>query len=555
VSSILFATEPAAPANPAALGVGAIALVLAITVLLAWLAFLFVNSRRRRTAELEETPQNLSPYLSDDELENRRSTTVLRSAVVAAALLAIVMTWYAANEPARQAKASQGVADEAVARGEELYHRFGCVGCHGPDAGGGAAPFTEARSNVDTAWVVPSLNDVFSRYDDSEVRFWITYGRAGTPMPANGLEGGGAMTFQEIDDVMAYLKSIQLPQKDILAKRGPAVDAALARIENGADITAGFLAVQEAKIAEVNLAPAKLDATDGMDTRIEELLTGPGTCTPESAKALKAICDQPGADTDRDGLTDAAESELTDLAAVALANLEVLNTSKSRDTREPVFDPNPVYDKRFDPTNPYTNTTAAGEPLADLDTALQVLEGVKTDLLLVRVTAERQDAFLGSLEEGLGFLQRAAERQPWAVDVTAVADAMTTQQAADIEALRAAGVAEDAIPAPRTVSMDDARRAVSLFNGYCARCHTGGWSAGPPFEQGAGSGAWGPAIRGGRAVVQFPKWTDQVDFVIKGTQQGVHYGINGLGSGRMPGFGMVLSREDIELIVMYERSL
>jgi hypothetical protein len=31
--------------------------------------------------------------------------------------------------------------------------------------------------------------------------------------------------------------------------------------------------------------------------------------------------------------------------------------------------------------------------------------------------------------------------------------------------------------------------------------------------------------------------------------------VNGLGSGRMPGFGASLSRADIELIALYERTM
>ena len=48
---------------------------------------------------------------------------------------------------------------------------------------------------------------------------------------------------------------------------------------------------------------------------------------------------------------------------------------------------------------------------------------------------------------------------------------------------------------------------------------------------------------------------DQVKFVIEGSENGKGYGVNGLGSGRMPSFGRILSQHQIELIVMYERTL
>ncbi len=51
-------------------------------------------------------------------------------------------------------------------------------------------------------------------------------------MPANGLDGGGAMTVQEIDQVIAYLHSIQLDQADAVAKVDDIVQNALTRIDN-----------------------------------------------------------------------------------------------------------------------------------------------------------------------------------------------------------------------------------------------------------------------------------------------------------------------------------
>ena len=43
------------------------------------------------------------------------------------------------------------------------------------------------------------------------------------------------------------------------------------------------------------------------------------------------------------------------------------------------------------------------------------------------------------------------------------------------------------------------------------------------------------------------------EFIAVGSTSGEGYGVNGVGSGRMPGFGMVLSAEDLDLIVRYLR--
>ena len=99
----------------------------------------------------------------------------------------------------------------------------------------------------------------------------------------------------------------------------------------------------------------------------------------------------------------------------------------------------------------------------------------------------------------------------------------------------------------------DASRAVGLFNAYCARCHTAGYSAGPAFQQSQASGALGPSLRDGRALTQFLTAQDLYDFLAVGSIDGVGYGVNGVGSGRMPGFGMVLSQDDLQLIVDYLR--
>lgn len=87
----------------------------------------------------------------------------------------------------------------------------------------------------------------------------------------------------------------------------------------------------------------------------------------------------------------------------------------------------------------------------------------------------------------------------------------------------------------------------------CARCHTKGWSYGDP--QVTGGGALGPNLTGGSAVRQFPDAEDLVNFLKVGSQYGVRYGEQGQGSGKMPGFGAVLTDGQIRAITEYVRSL
>jgi mono/diheme cytochrome c family protein len=537
----VFATaEGTTPVDSAGgLGIGAIALLLAVALLLVWMGFLFVNSRRSRAASREAAPPNMSPHVSDDELENTKLTKVLRAALFGAALLAIVLPWYAFNEPDRQAQATDTIAEEDAEAGSHWYSidGFQCVNCHGPDAVGGAAAYKEERSGVDISWTAPSLNDVLYRYDEQEVAYWVVYGRSNSPMPALGLAGGGAMSDQEVQQTIDYLRSIQLSQADAFAKAVPSAEAAISRIEGGELATQNLIARQEALIEETTAAASKVAIVGTYPEDVKDLFQGPGTCTDESAALVGAPCDEPGLDSDRDGLSDATERSLTVIAGISGDTITVLTSTTpvpaEGQPQEPdvySFEPNSQYAVTFDPANGFTNLSPDGAPEADLDAAQALLSHLETDVLLLNVTAEREDQFLAGLEPGLTFLENALEERPWDVDFAAVAANM--------------GVSED-----------DATLAVGLFNAYCARCHTGGYSAGPAFEQGAGSGAWAPALWDGRSTVQFPDAAEQIAFIISGSQNAVGYGVNGIGSGRMPGFGNVLSEEQIRLIVEYERSL
>ncbi len=97
-----------------------------------------------------------------------------------------------------------------------------------------------------------------------------------------------------------------------------------------------------------------------------------------------------------------------------------------------------------------------------------------------------------------------------------------------------------------------------LFNLNCARCHTKGYSYGEPKVPGGG-GAFGPNLTGSVELRQFPDAADglkkHTEFVTTGSEFQKQYGLQGIGSGRMPGFGGILTAEQIEQIVAYERGL
>ena len=113
-----------------------------------------------------------------------------------------------------------------------------------------------------------------------------------------------------------------------------------------------------------------------------------------------------------------------------------------------------------------------------------------------------------------------------------------------------------------------------LFETYCARCHTEGWSvfdpSAPPGKvnsvdilglSGGGGGTGGGIgfnLRNGATVRRFGTdadggWALQQQFITEGSDPNKGYGIGGIGSGKMPGFGDMLTPEQIGQIVSYER--
>ena len=73
-----------------------------------------------------------------------------------------------------------------------------------------------------------------------------------------------------------------------------------------------------------------------------------------------------------------------------------------------------------------------------------------------------------------------------------------------------------------------------------------------------GGGAFGPDLTDGRVNRQFPPPTGDsmlLAWITQGVPANQGYGVQGISSGRMPHFGAVLTEEQIELIMDYERSL
>ncbi len=345
-----------------------IAWLIFAVILGGWVVYAVLNLRQSRDelGSEVEMAANRKPYYDDEELEGPRLTRVLGIGVILLVIIVIGLPLYWILEPSRLAGATDAKEEQFIEWGSNLFAPtadggFNCAGCHGGmNGGGGAAPYnlTDPATGAVTAvsWAAPAVNTIFYRFSEDEVRFILVYGRPFSPMSPWGLEGGGPMNDQQIDTLIAYMRSIQIEREGC----GEGEDDPLSC------------------------------ASGHLPTAIQE-----------------------------------------DIDALALASVD-------------------------------DGTYASyGEALYNLDLASGAYS--------------------------------------------------------------------------------------------CARCHTPGWSWGEPGVSGQGAFGWN--LTGGKAASAFPNPEDMIDFIDNGSVLGQKYGIQGQGSGRMPGFGSMLTDEQIEAIVEYVRSL
>ena len=429
----------------------------------------------RGSGKNEETPANLTKYKSDDELETKHLDKSLSWAVLIASLLTIMIPLYYLGEDSRQQSFVEEFEDVSVERGHHLYEEFGCGNCHGVDGGGGAASYVEKRSGVKVTWAAPAINNVFYRYDDSEVKYWLIYGRANSPMPAWGLEGGGPMNDGQLEDLIDYLHSFQVEQSFELGTIETSINSSLLRLENSALQVENEIINQKILIEEIKAGPAKLPVLQ------------------EAVEKITALLEKDsGIDSDEDGLYDSVEIEISEYSATIadIVGLSILNLNPEEEESTP--------------------------SRKDASVAKGYLSQLNSQLINTGILVEGQEKFLNEALDGLEFLETALEQRLWEVSFEEIAESTFGG------------------------NIDEAKRAVGLFNAYCARCHTAGYSAGVAYTKKIGSGGLGPALRGGRANIQFKNRGDLIDFIINGSVNGKGYGVNGVGGGKMPGFGACL---------------
>lgn len=220
--------------------IGGIALFAALVIVL---SYAWINIRQGRAevgSEIELAP-NRKPYYSDEELEGKKLDRTLTFGLVGLFVVAITLPLYWLNEPGRQEGARKQFKSAFVNRGAAMFDTtenggFNCAFCHGGmTAEGGITPFTitdaQGQFVKQVDWRGPALNTVMLRHDRDEVRYILTYGRTYSPMPAWGVEGGGPLNTQQLQNLIDYIESIQLTPEEAQAQVAEAVTEEMAAAE------------------------------------------------------------------------------------------------------------------------------------------------------------------------------------------------------------------------------------------------------------------------------------------------------------------------------------
>ena len=255
-----------------------------------YLLFSFRIGKREVGSEIELAPNRVR-HADDDLLETRLLDRNLAWSLVTLTVVALVLPLYWLMEPARQDNAAYGWVKRFEKRGANSFEEA-CVSCHGPGGVGGVSSYTITDADggfvAQVEWKAPALTTVLSRFDESEVKNILDYGRPGTPMPAWGLPGGGPLTSQQVHQLIVYLRSIQLSPDEAAAEVQSGLRAGARASVTTADPTLAGDAVDAA--IDAWLARAVDPASDDYLRYGELLFTNPAA---QGANAC-ARCHTPG---------------------------------------------------------------------------------------------------------------------------------------------------------------------------------------------------------------------------------------------------------------------
>jgi len=274
-----------------------IVLTLVVFGLLAvYLVWRVVSVRRNPTAK---DPENLTTFLDDEGLEGPRLERALGWSLIFVMIVAVALPLYFLFEPGRQDRMAEAFDDRAVERGAVLFANSQskeydatksllCANCHGVSGEGGQAPFVlqpeldicdnpEKQGNADVpeclpvqvAWAAPALDTVLLRFPEEQVFNILDYGRPGTPMPAWGVESGkGVLNTQSINDLIAYLASIQITPADAQQRSTKALIAFKQDAAKNLEQQQAGLVAARADLAKARTEGKSQDVIKGLEAEV-----------------------------------------------------------------------------------------------------------------------------------------------------------------------------------------------------------------------------------------------------------------------------------------------
>jgi mono/diheme cytochrome c family protein len=198
-----------------------------------------------RKGRLERVPPALRPGDTDDFLESDRISSIIRWGAIATIAMAIFLPVYWLQEAGERRSTEEEFLEHSIDRGRYYFamredpvtgdhpskgsahpagEPFECARCHGSNLEGGTNEFVDPNTGQRRTVAVPELKHIFSRYqtppagyrDAREyIKTVIERGRTdgilgvGYDMPSWGVEYGGPLTDQLIEDLINYLESVQ----------------------------------------------------------------------------------------------------------------------------------------------------------------------------------------------------------------------------------------------------------------------------------------------------------------------------------------------------------
>jgi mono/diheme cytochrome c family protein len=251
--------------------------IIASIAIVAFFGFLVVTAIGGPRTRKGEIPFGFRPGPSDAELETKVLDRWVGISMISMMFMAVFLPVYWLREPTRLTNKESQFLKASIERGDGLFSpagttptSVGCAQCHGTGGVGGTNQFTlidhKTGKPMSVTYAEPPLRLAVARYtaagrsvDEVKqlIRDAIERGRPGTPMPTWGLQFGGPLNSQAIDDIINYILSIQVAveplQKPIDAQQLFAQNCSVCHGQDASGIIGPPLTIEFQRNSEIQI--------------------------------------------------------------------------------------------------------------------------------------------------------------------------------------------------------------------------------------------------------------------------------------------------------------